>query len=632
MRDPHLDGMLRALSDEIRHRSRDEHAERYELSDGWLEGRDSCGLWLYVFHMPDLCSLGRADAARLELAGERFDVGVLRSSADRVLISSPVSLPEPLDRATLVVTDTTMLEIIRDRLQSAASGALAGFNTALAMRLLEPLKAVRPRAEEGDASAVISGLNPGQSRAVDRAREAETLMIWGPAGTGKSRTLAELIRDRMAHGRRTLAVAPSNLAVDGLVRTVAEGVAPEDLQRSVVVRYGAIRDGAMPRGLRHDTSFDEIVERRRIPLLERLSDLHDEYRWAMSQLSPIRDEALSARIEELRAGMADLEAAIRVIPAEVLGNAQVVLTTVARATLGQVGTRYDTVVIDEGGMVSSADAYLVAGLARASVIVGGDFRQLGPVVSGRSPAIDRWLRQSIFEETGASTCPNLNQTDRALALHDQYRMTGGIQRLANAVAYGGVLREARPSRSLAGLPEVGLVDTAALGAIATRPRRGGRANAIHSMVVARLLSGAISANPDLCPRTEIGVITPYRAQAREIRQGLAENEVLRHVPVGTVHRFQGRERRLIILDLPDGPPFDVSYFMQASDLSQDGGRLLTVALTRAQESLIVLGHRAYLERRAPAGAVVRAFLAHIAEMGVEIPVETFAPSILTQVS
>src|SRR5690606_36508502 len=65
-----------------------------------------------------------------------------------------------------------------------------------------------------------------QRAAVDvGSRSGDLALIWGPRGTGKTRTLVEVLRQRVARGQRVLCTAPSNTAVDNLgVRLAEAGV------------------------------------------------------------------------------------------------------------------------------------------------------------------------------------------------------------------------------------------------------------------------------------------------------------------------------------------------------------------------------------------------------------------------
>ncbi len=91
------------------------------------------------------------------------------------------------------------------------------------------------------------------------------------------------------------------------------------------------------------------------------------------------------------------------------------------------------------------------------------------------------------------------------------------------------------------------------------------------------------------PASQIGVVAPYRAQGREIRNLLRtvvpEASVRRQIVTDTVERMQGQERDLIILSLTTSNPAFAAglaeFFFQSERLN--------VAITRPRSKLIILG-------------------------------------------
>jgi DNA replication ATP-dependent helicase Dna2 len=91
------------------------------------------------------------------------------------------------------------------------------------------------------------------------------------------------------------------------------------------------------------------------------------------------------------------------------------------------------------------------------------------------------------------------------------------------------------------------------------------------------------------PLSEIGVVTPYRAQAREIRNLvqplIADVEQRRQLVVDTVERMQGQERDLIIFSLATSNP---AFASQLAEFFFQPERL-NVAITRPRRKLIIVG-------------------------------------------
>jgi hypothetical protein len=73
--------------------------------------------------------------------------------------------------------------------------------------------------------------------------------------------------------------------------------------------------------------------------------------------------------------------------------------------------------------------------------------------------------------------------------------------------------------------------------------------------------------------TDIGIISPYRAQVAMLRAAVGEG-----IEVDTVHGFQGREKQAIVVSTMDN---EIGEFV-------DDAKLLNVAVSRAQRRLIVV--------------------------------------------
>ncbi len=93
--------------------------------------------------------------------------------------------------------------------------------------------------------------------------------------------------------------------------------------------------------------------------------------------------------------------------------------------------------------------------------------------------------------------------------------------------------------------------------------------------------------------TEIGVITPYRKQAKELRAKLESYGG--NLKIGSVEEFQGSERKVIIISTVQtattrkGAKWWASSFFSSK-------RHTNVAISRAQQFLIVIGDPELMNR------------------------------------
>jgi len=118
---------------------------------------------------------------------------------------------------------------------------------------------------------------------------------------------------------------------------------------------------------------------------------------------------------------------------------------------------------------------------------------------------------------------------------------------------------------------------------------------------------------------DIGVITPFNSQIGAIRYAVndvyqAERYADNVLYVGTVHKFQGSERKAIIFSTASGINF--SGASSSLFMNRDNGNMLNVALSRAKEVFILVGCKEAIanDGKAHSDVLVR----HIAGSGLTI--------------
>ncbi|MEO7735568.1 MAG: C-terminal helicase domain-containing protein, partial [Kofleriaceae bacterium] len=225
------------------------------------------------------------------------------------------------------------------------------------------------------------------------------------------------------------------------------------------------------------------------------------------------------------------------------------------------------------------------------------------------------IGRSVFDVT----IPDPTQSDVVAMLEIQYRMHPVIGGLVGRLFYAGRLQhgaDAARSEAIAaraphrGLPLV-VVDTASRTTCERSAKGNSRINLGSAERTAQLAFDAVTDGAG-----SVAVITPYAAQAREIRRLLTARRIADAVECSTIHRFQGRECDVVIIDLVDAAPMRPGVLL-AGGLQTDAGNLLNVSLSRARGKLIIVADVEYFTLQAPSGAVA-AILREACRDGVRV--------------
>ena len=460
----------------------------------------------------------------------------------------------------------------------------------------------KPEWEDVDVNSTFycNFLNESQKSCVfDVLRAKHVFLIHGPPGTGKTTTVACAIAELVKQGKKILATAETNVAVDNLVEKLLElqvdvvrignpaRVMPHLVEATCDAKVEM--DERWKEVLKIREKIDKLKEEREnyqkpIPSLRRgLSDdeilelsARGKAKRGLSQKvikSMARWIEISREIERMREKAQKIE---RQIVVDILKRAQVVVSTNSGAGIEELDeVEFDVVFVDEGSCATEPSALIPATRGR-KLVMAGDHKQLPPVVLG-AKELEFTLFERLFE-----LYPEFSRM-----LEVQYRANELIMEFSNVKFYGGKLR---PSPSVAKRtlniipPSVGgklkaifdkepLVWIKVLGE--EEQKRGSTSffNESEAQVVVKVLKAFLEAG--ISPK-DIGVISPYDDQIKlilELCEGWADE-----VEVKTVDGFQGREKEVIIIS-----------FVRTKRIGfLEDERRLNVALTRARSKLIVI--------------------------------------------
>lgn len=488
---------------------------------------------------------------------------------------------------------------------------------------------------EADETSCVSALTNLERLADTRRTLAagEKTRETGRANVVARRNEAERHRARAANLHADLERAREM----GTVRRFFSGLNLEKLGREAALSERAARAAADAAGaLEKDfPKYEAELERLRAEIDGLVSETRPYP--PMSGIES-RLSALRTRLGSIRQRVTVIDREITELEQQVLIRCRILATTVYRTYLGKSTLRqFDVVVIDEASMLMPPLVYYAAGLATQSVTVAGDFRQLPPIVMSDEPLAAEWLKRDVFEKAGIPQRLEQHQpTPHLVTLGTQYRMREPICAVVNELFYADhpLRSDASVGHDVEGFP----LSSAPLLYVDTTPfhpwtalRVGtySRYNLLHALLIRNIVLHLAETGflpPAGEPNDAVGVVAPYASQARLIQTLLDDRLGPRAAGIAaTVHRFQGNEKRAMLIDLTDSLGVRLGRFLQATRIEEDGARLLNVAASRARHHVVLLGNFEYLRAKAPAGGYVSRLVNHFAEHGESLDLNTLLP-------
>ncbi len=317
------------------------------------------------------------------------------------------------------------------------------------------------------------------------------------------------------------------------------------------------------------------------------------------------------------------------------GTRQIVVGTcvgLGRSSLGLTATAFDLVIVDEAARCTSGELLVPLQAARWAVLVG-DHAQLPPqhkpevvnLVSERTSITKKDIKRSDFERTFTTSYGRAAGS----RLKTQYRMLSPIGQLVSEVFYPDLTLLAGRTKPVVDpkvLPgdlssPLTWVDTDGLGTMGyERKEAKSKINLAEADAVVRLLDRWYTDNKFqewLLTQKDhpvgIGIICMYAAQRnlieRKLRQSSLAHLLEKHVKVGTVDSYQGKENPIVILSLVRNN--ELGGFEAGTKTIQDGFLVtpnrINVAVSRAMDRLVIIGSRHRWQSNKPMGQLSAGF-------------------------
>lgn len=446
--------------------------------------------------------------------------------------------------------------------------------------------------------------NQSQMAALQACISQSSHFVWGPPGTGKTATLAQLCYLLSGQSDRTMILAHANAAVDVAALKIADCFKNSaELAEGKILRIGAGANAAV-RG-RPDLTVHGVLRRKFPAHLSEFEELNERRRNIVrNRQSGVNSSGLKSELSSIKSRLKELQEILAQAEKQLLIDAKVILATTAKFVLDERLHReaINNIILDEASMLTFPFVYLAARRPEKRLLFFGDFRQLPPVCLADETEAQKWLNVDPFEMFGIKTKVNGGSPDSRVTMLDiQYRMPEQVGNLVSALSYSNKLntdpsasRRASKFALFAPKPRspIVLVDTSDFESSCikeNRPDSFSRLNVNHGLIIISLIANLLSQGAN-----RIAIITPYAAQARLLENLIRSFGFKVDILVSTVHRFQGAEKEFVIFDLVDAYPQQKASALTGHD-PELASRLINVAISRTKGKLFIVLDKQFIE-------------------------------------
>ena len=450
-------------------------------------------------------------------------------------------------------------------------------------------------------SYIDESLNESQKSAIENALSCENFfLIHGPFGTGKTRTLVELISQETRQGHKVLATAESNAAVDNILERLMDNkkltltrlghpqrVSKHNISQTLAFK---VENHKLNKKIKRiHKKIDNLIGKRKVhtkptPQYRRGLGDYDILHYASKGkgsrgVSAEKIKSMAKWIEinqEIDEAHDEIKRIENRMIKDIVDSSDVILATNSSAALESIArVKFDVAIIDEASQATIPSVLIPIAKAHR-FILAGDHKQLPPtIISDRAHE----LSKTLFEEL-IRIYPFKSQL-----LNTQYRMNRLLMKFPNEEFYDNNLKSdsSVDDININDILDSNQKEEALLFIDTSDVDFDGETHLKDSKSIVNKLEADICVQitqdylNDGVEESDIGIISPYADQVKLIQENTP-------VEVKTVDGFQGREKEIIIISTVRSNEYGNIGFLK--DL-----RRLNVAITRAKRKLIIIGNK-----------------------------------------
>lgn len=200
---------------------------------------------IYSFTADRILTAEDGAPGELDIDGSRYDCALVTSRGLELELAIEGALGETIPRAELSSNQAQILKVLVAKLAEAKSGkkeifalseqVFQGNSNSLSKTSQRPEYRYQPE----------NAPNQSQAAAIANSFSRSLSVIWGPPGTGKTRTIARLVEAHINAGRRVLLVSHANAAVDAALEDIAAQMEDTIYPQGKILRLGVPKDQGM---------------------------------------------------------------------------------------------------------------------------------------------------------------------------------------------------------------------------------------------------------------------------------------------------------------------------------------------------------------------------------------------------